>query len=415
MKNTLFREKVIEFVAKCELDLKDEFAAVDKISFENFSRILSSMKENGLAARHFSGTTGYGYDDLGRIMLAKVFADAFECESAYVSPHITSGTHAITAGLFAVLRPGDLLLSVSGRVYDTMETVICGTGNGSLKDFGIDFSAVDLIDGDFDYAAIEKVFKKRPVKVVFIQRSRGYCWRNPLKLEQIAKFVRFVKNISSETVIFVDNCYGEFTDVHEPTYFDADLIAGSLIKNPGGGIAQTGGYIAGRSDLVELAAKRLTAPSTGSETGSYYPGYLPFFQGLFQAPHTVAQAIKGGMLFVSALSKLGFKTLPNSNEKFDDIICSVEFSKKEDLLAFCRAIQAASPVDSFVTPEPSDMPGYECEVVMAAGCFVQGSSIELSCDSPMKEPYIAYLQGGLSLEHCKFALMMVLESLNLTL
>ena len=397
-------QNIQEFINQCQQDLSHEFQLVDEIAYQNFKKIHTAFQENRVALRHFSGTTGYGYDDVGRDTLCKIFADVFGCEKAIFSPNIVSGTHAISLCLFGVLRPNDLLLSISGEIYDTLQNVVNGTNIGSLKDFGISYDQIDLINGDFDYKSISNRLKQERVKMVYIQRSRGYCLRQPLSIEQIEKVCTTIKQVSPETIIFVDNCYGEFIDVKEPVAVGADLMAGSMIKNPGGGLAPTGGYIAGKELFVDLTANRLTAPSIGMEVGSYMSGYQYFYQGFYQSPHTVAQAIKGGMLFAHALTKLGFNTLPKSKESFKDIICSIEFETAEQLIKFCQTIQYASPIDSFVTPMPWDMPGYNEQVIMAAGCFVQGASIELSCDSPIKAPYVAYLQGGLSFEHTKLAL-----------
>ena len=402
-----------DFLSKCEDSLAKSFKLVDETAFANFKRIHAAFQNNRVALRHFAGTTGYGYDDAGRETLCKIFAEIFGCEKAIFSPNIVSGTHAISIALFGILRPGDTLLSISGDIYDTLQSVVCGENIGSLKDFGVNFEQIELRENNFDVQAIENTLKSKKIKMVIIQRSRGYCSRAPLTIAQISEICAKIKSLSPGTIVFVDNCYGEFVDTKEPTHVGADLIAGSLIKNPGGGLAPTGGYIAGKEYLINLAAGRLTAPSIGTEVGSYQSGYQYFYQGLYQAPHTVAQAIKGGMLFSYALSELGLNTLPKAKEPFHDIICSVVFKNAEQLIEFCQTIQYASPVDSYATPMPWDMPGYNEQVIMAAGCFVQGASIELSCDSPIKAPYTAYLQGGLSYEHAKLALAFCIEKLNL--
>ncbi|MBQ9715941.1 MAG: methionine gamma-lyase family protein [Clostridia bacterium] len=406
-------QNIQEFINQCQQELNHEFQLVDEIAYKNFKKIHQAFQENRVALRHFAGTTGYGYDDVGRDTLCKIFADVFGCEKAIFSPNIVSGTHAISLCLFGVLRPNDVLLSISGEIYDTLENVVKGSNIGSLKDFGIDYDQIELKDGDFDHQAIAERLAKQQIKMVYIQRSRGYCLRQPLSIEQIEKVCKTIKQVSPQTIIFVDNCYGEFIDTQEPVAVGADLMAGSMIKNPGGGLAPTGGYVAGKEVYVDLTANRLTAPSIGMEVGSYMSGYQYFYQGFYQSSHTVAQAIKGGMLFAHALTKLGFNTLPKSKEHFKDIICSIEFDTAEQLIKFCQTIQYASPIDSFVTPMPWDMPGYNEQVIMAAGCFVQGASIELSCDSPIKAPYVAYLQGGLSFEHTKLALEFCIEKLNL--
>lgn len=407
-------EKIKSFVDSCQADLAEEFKKTDDTAFFNFKKIHEAFQKNKVALRHFSGTSGYGYDDAGRDTLCRIFADVFKAEKAIFSPNIVSGTHAITLALFGVLRPGDTLLSVSGDIYDTLQNVVNGKDIGSLRDFGINYDQIELSNGQIDLSKVEEVLKSNhTIKMVMVQRSRGYSWRSPIAINQIEKLVKTVKEINRDIVVFVDNCYGEFVDLSEPTEVGADLIAGSLIKNPGGGLAPTGGYIAGKSNLVDLVANRLTAPSIGMEVGSYLNGYQYFYQGLYQSAHTVAQAIKGSMLFSYCLSKLGFGTLPAPGEKFEDIICSIKFNTEEELITFCQTIQYASPVDSYVTPMPWDMPGYTDQVIMAAGCFVQGASIELSCDSPIKKPYVAYLQGSLSFEHAKLALIYCLNRLNL--
>ena len=409
----IFNKETIKYVEQVEKSLSKSYSVIESIAFENFNRVLSAFQKNKVAARHFFGTTGYGYDDIGRQALCDVYADVFESESALVSPNITSGTQAISLALFGVLRPGQTLLSVSGQPYDTLHSVISGNGNGSLKDFGVSFESIELKDNDFDYNQISKYVKNKQPRVIFVQRSRGYSWKSPLSIDQIKKLVLFMKSISKDIVIVVDNCYGEFVAMHEPCSVGCDLAIGSLIKNPGGGIAHTGGYIAGKKELIELVSNRLTSPSTGNEIGSYLSGYLPYFMGLFQAPHIVSQAVKGTMLFSAAFSKLGFNTLPVKNEIPLDIICSIKFDFKDQLIKFCQQIQQCSPVDSFVLPIPWAMPGYDCDVIMAAGTFIQGSSLELSCDSPIKVPYIAYLQGGLNIEHIKTTLCSVIEKFKL--
>lgn len=401
-----------KLIQDCEQELAAQFEVVNDISLFNQEKVLNAFKENRIALRHFSGTTGYGYDDIGRDALSALFATVFSAEKAIVSPLIASGTHAISLALFGILRPGDVLLSVCGMPYDTLEEVIFGKNNGSLSDFGISFEKVDFINGQFDYENIDKKLRIKP-KVVFIQRSRGYSWRDALSMEEISKVIKFVKQKHRNAIILIDNCYGEFTEKIEPTEVGADIVVGSLIKNPGGGIAPTGGYIVGKSELIQLIGYRLTAPGVGFEIGSYVSGYRDFYQGFFIAPHVTAQAIKGSMLFGAVFEKLGYITLPKSSSPCFDIIRSIKFNTKDELIAFCQAIQAVSPVDSFATPYPWDMPGYNHQVIMAAGTFVQGASIELSADSPIKEPYIAYLQGGLTYEHIKIAVKNCVHRLNL--
>lgn len=405
-----------KLISDCETALIPQFKLLDEISLYNQKKVLSAFQNNAVQARHMFGTTGYGYDDAGRDMLCKLYADVFHAEKAIVSPNIVSGTHALTLMLFAVLRPNDELLAVSGMPYDTLTDVIMGKNKGSLADYGIKFNCIDVkvdenLTPQFDYNAIENALKSRKIKAVFAARSRGYSLRQAISVQNIADLITFVKKISPDTLVIVDNCYGEFVEKYEPTDFGADLIAGSLIKNIGGGIAPTGGYVAGKADLVEQASYRLTAPSLGMEEGSYAYGYLPYFQGLFSAPPIVKNALKGSLLFAKAYSELGFETLPRNNMMPYDIVTSIKLGSSERLIDFCGAIQAVSPIDSNVKPMPWDMPGYQDQVIMAAGAFVQGSSIELSADGPMKEPYIVYVQGGLTYEHAVIALEHTLKAI----
>ncbi len=405
-------------ISQCETELAPQYAVLDDIALYNQKKVLDAFKNNSIQARHMYGTTGYGYDDAGRDSLCRLYADIFHAENAIVSPNIVSGTHALTLMLFGVLRPGDKLLAVSGMPYDTLSDVISGKNKGSLKDFGIDFAHIELKNGEnltptFDFDAIEKELSNGNIKAVFAARSRGYSLRQAISVEQIAELVKFVKKISPKTLVLIDNCYGEFVQKIEPTDVGADLIAGSLIKNIGGGIAPTGGYIAGKSELVEQISYRLTAPSLGMEEGSYVYGYLPYYQGLFLAPSVVRNALKGSLLFAKAYTKLGFETLPRDNMQPFDIVTSIKLDSAEQLIEFCGAIQEISPIDSNVKPIPWDMPGYQHQVIMAAGAFVQGSSIELSADSPIKEPYIAYVQGGLTYEHAVLAVEHTLERLKI--
>ena len=408
-----FLQKNIEIVENAHKKSLKLFSQIDKIALINQKKVLDAFRKNAVQARHFYGTTGYGYDDIGRDTLCRVFADVFGAEDAVVSPLIANGTHALTLALFAVLRPGDTFISVSGKPYDTLDEVISGENIGSLRDFKVNFSSIELekngkIAADKTVSAVKKL---KP-KLVFIQRSRGYSQRDALSVADIARAADKIKSANPETLIMVDNCYGEFVEAHEPTEFGADLIVGSLIKNAGGGFAPTGGYIAGKKDLISLVAGRLTAPSLGNEVGSCVSGYLPYYQGLFMAPVTVANALKSSVLFGRIYGDLGYKTLPAAGKPCNDIIRSIVFNDKDKLIKFCQAIQQASPIDSNVTPEPWDMPGYNDKVIMAAGAFVQGSSIELSADSPIRPPYIAYLQGGLTYEHAKIAALYTLEKLN---
>lgn len=406
-----------QLMIQSEIELKDQFARLDDIALYNQQKVLDAYKNQAIQARHLFGTTGYGYDDIGRDTLCRLYADVFHTENAIVSPNIVSGTHALTLMLFGVLRPGDTLLAVSGMPYDTLTDVILAENKGSLKDFGVKFEKIDLktnpdLTPEFDFTAIENALKSRFIKAVFVARSRGYSLRQAISVEKVGKMIEFVKKISPKTLVLVDNCYGEFVEKIEPTDVGADLIAGSLIKNIGGGIAPTGGYIAGKNALVEQVSYRLTAPSLGMEEGSYVYGYLPYYQGLFLAPSVVKNALKGSLLFAKAYTKLGFETLPRDDMYPYDIVTSIKLGSADKLIDFCGAIQEISPIDSNVKPMPWDMPGYQDKVIMAAGAFVQGSSIELSADSPIKEPYIAYVQGGLTYEHAYLAVQHTLETLN---
>ena len=398
-----------------EEDLKESFEKINDIALYNQEKVLKAFQNNHIALRHFSSTTGYGYDDIGRDTLCKLFADVFSCEKAIVSPLIANGTHALTLALFGILRPNDTLLYVSGEPYDTLQDVIKGDNIGSLKDFGVKFDKVELLEnGDFDKELIkEKLLVYQP-KMISIQRSRGYSWRSAVTISKFDDIIKFIRQYSPKSVIMVDNCYGEFVEKLEPSDVGADLIVGSLIKNPGGGLAPTGGYIAGKAEFVDLVAGRLTAPGIGMEVGSYNSSYQYFYQGLFMAPHVVAQAMKASMLFSAVFSSYGYDVMPKPNKLGADIITSIKFNNADELIKFCQAVQQCSPIDSFVLPEPWDMPGYNHKVIMAAGTFVQGASIEMSADSPIKEPYIAYFQGSLTYEHAKIALKKCLELIGLS-
>lgn len=403
-----------ELIKQSEKELVSHFKLADEISQFNQEKVLRAFNSHSLALRHFNATTGYGYGDDGRFALGEVFAEAFGAEAGIVSPALLSGTHALTVALFGVLRTGDAVLCISGAPYDTIRGVIYGEGNGSLKDFGISFDCVDLTeDGRFDKEKIEKeVFRlKDRLKMIYIQRSRGYELRDAFSVAQMGEICAFVRSLGFEGCIFTDNCYGEFVEKQEPCEVGADVAVGSLIKNPGGGLAPTGGYIVGKEKYVDLIGKRLTAPSIGNEVGSYAYGYRLFYQGLFLAPHTVNQAIKGSLLIGKCMERLGYENFPKLEKAPSDITRAIRFDTAEQLCAFIQSVQEASPIDSFVTLEPWDMPGYDSKVIMAAGCFVEGASIELSADAPVKPPYTAYFQGGLTYEHCKFALRKILEKL----
>ncbi|HKM11595.1 MAG TPA: methionine gamma-lyase family protein [Bacilli bacterium] len=408
--------RIEEIIKLAENELSELFCQFEETALFNQGKVLKAFQNNNVAQRHFAGSTGYGYDDIGRDTLCKLYADVFKADNALVSPNIVSGTHALTIMLFGTLRPNDTLLSISGQPYDTLNDVLVGENVGSLKDFGINFDKIELkIDSNevpkFDLEKIAEYLTNKRVKAVFIQRSRGYNWRQALSCEEISRACALVKKISPKTAILVDNCYGEFVEKIEPLEVGADVIAGSLIKNAGGGFAPTGGYIAGNGELITQISYRLTASSIGNEVGSNAYGYLPYYQGLFMAPTTVKNALKCSALFAKSFSQLGFSTMPKPNVKPYDIVTSINFNTKEQLIAFCRSIQHASPIDSFLTLEPWDMPGYKHQVIMAAGTFIQGSSVELSADSPIKEPYIAYLQGALTYEHAKIAVTAAIESI----
>lgn len=391
----------------CEAQLAARFAEIDRVARGNTKRVMEAFQEFRVSEACFAGTTGYGYDDLGRETLDKIWARVFGAEAALVRTGFVNGTHAIASALFAAVGPGELLMPLMGAPYDTLRTAIGITGDayGSLAFYGVKYAEVPTKDGGPDLAAIEReVGEKRP-RAVLIQRSRGYDSRRALSAEEAGELCRLVKRVSPDTVCVVDNCYGEFTELAEPTMLGADLAAGSLIKNPGGGLAPTGGYIAGRADLVERAAYRLTVPGIGGECGCTLGTNRQLYQGLFLAPHTTAQALKTAALCAAMLEKLGFDTEPGPQEPRYDIIQTITLKTPENLKRFCRGIQAGSPVDSYVTPEPWQMPGYEDEVIMAAGAFIQGSSIELSADGPMRAPYRAFLQGGLTYESGRLGIM----------
>ena len=404
-------ERLIE---ESELALQANFKKADEISEYNQEKVLKAFNKHGIALRHFNGSTGYGYGDEGRFVLGDVYADSFGAEAGIVSPAILSGTHALTVALFGVLRTGDAVLCISGMPYDTIRGVIYGDGNGSLKDFGITFDCVDLDEnGKFDKAAIQREIQRigARLKMIYIQRSRGYELRDAFTVAEIGEICTFVRENGFDGCIFTDNCYGEFVEKQEPCDVGSDIAVGSLIKNPGGGLAPTGGYIVGKEQYIKRIGKRLTAPSIGNEVGSYAYGYRLFYQGLFLAPHTVNQAIKGSLVIGKCMETLGYENFPKLDKTPADITRAIRFDTAKQLCDFIQSVQEASPVDSFVTLEPWDMPGYDSKVIMAAGCFVDGASIELSADAPVKEPYTAYFQGGLTYEHCKYALKKILQKL----
>lgn len=402
-------------LSDAEQSLHQQFSALDKIEQVNFARVMDAFRAEQVAVRHFAPTTGYGYGDDGRDTLEQIYARIFGCEDALVRPAIASGTHALALCLYGLLRPGDILIAGSGKPYDTLESVIGLTdevGQGSLKDYGIEYRQVDLKDNDVDVEELLRHLDEPRVRVVALQRSRGYDWRPSLSVKRLGEVAKAVHEKRPDVVVMVDNCYGEFVQTIEPTHVGCDIIVGSLIKNPGGGLAPTGGYIAGRKDLVEKCSYRLTSPGIGREVGSYLGGYDRFYQGLFFAPHVVMQAVKGVALASAVFSKLGYAVNPTPQEERYDIIQAIKFEQSQKLIAFCQGIQYASPIDSHVTPEPWDMPGYQDPVIMAAGTFVSGASIELSADAPIRAPYTAYMQGGLTYAHVRYALGHVLEHMT---
>lgn len=408
-------DKTLKLVSEAEESIKEQFKHIENICEINQLRVMKAFADNRVSDSHFVATTGYGYDDLGRDTLDRVYADIMGAEDALVRHNFISGTHTISTALFAVLRPNDILVSITGKPYDTLEEVIGiqgEAGNGSLKDFGVKYVQIDLKhDGTPDLEQIKFTLTHMNVKAVTIQRSKGYGWRPTYSAKDIGALIEFVKEISSETICIVDNCYGEFVETEEPTAYGADLIAGSLIKNPGGGLAPTGGYIAGKQKYVELCAYRLTSVGIGKEAGASLGFNRQMYQGLFMAPHVVSQALKAAVLCSSVFEKLGFEVDPKPNEIRHDIIQSIKFGDPDKVTAFCQGIQKGAPVDSFVTPEPWDMPGYSSQVIMAAGAFVQGASIELSADAPIKPPYIAYMQGGLTYESAKLGIMVAADKM----
>ncbi|MCI8836556.1 MAG: hypothetical protein HFG74_00645 [Hungatella sp.] len=402
--------QVLNFGNKVEESLKGRFRAIDETAEYNQLKVIKAMQDNRVCEAHFAASTGYGYNDFGRDTLEKVYADLFQAESALVRPQLMSGTHALHVALSGNLRPGDEILSPNGKPYDTLEEVIgIRNSTGSLKEYGVSYRQVELLaDGSFDFDGIEKAINEK-TKIMTIQRSKGYDTRPSFSVKQIGEVIAFAKKIKPELICMVDNCYGEFVETTEPTQAGADMAVGSLIKNPGGGLAPIGGYIVGTQACIDRAAYRLSAPGLGREVGASLGLNQSFFQGLFLAPVVVANALKGAIFAANVYERLGFPVVPNSREERHDIIQSITFGTKEGVIAFCQGIQAAAPVDSFVTPEPWDMPGYDAPVIMAAGAFVQGSSIELSADGPIKEPYAVYFQGGLTWYHAKLGILKSLQ------
>ena len=412
-KNFGIADAVSDFWLEVEGSLKDRFERLDEVAEYNQMKVLAAMQKHRVSAECFNGTTGYGYNDLGRDTLEEVYATCFKGEAALVRPQITCGTHALALALMSNVRPGDEILSPVGKPYDTLEEVIgIRPSKGSLAEYGVSYRQVDLLpDGSFDFEHIKEAINER-TKLVTIQRSKGYATRPTLSVARIGELISYIKGIKPDVICMVDNCYGEFVEEQEPLEVGADMIVGSLIKNPGGGLAPIGGYIVGKKECVENAAYRLTSPGLGKEVGASLGVIQSFYQGFFLAPTVVSGALKGAIFAANIYEKLGFEVVPNGSESRHDIIQAVAFHNPDALIAFCEGIQAAAPVDSYVTPEPWAMPGYDSDVIMAAGAFVQGSSIELSADGPIKPPYAVYFQGGLTWYHAKLGILMSLQKLK---
>lgn len=409
----MYQNQILEYIHNEEKELQVQFNNIDLLVEKNSLKVLEAFQKNNLSESHFSSTTGYGYNDIGRDTIEKIYSDIFNCEDALVRSQFISGSHALTVCLFALLRPNDILLSISGLPYDTLHEVIGIKENkSSLKSYGINYEQIDLVDNEFNYEAIEKTLKSKKIKVIEIQRSKGYSTRKSITIESLERVITFIKNISPETIIMIDNCYCEFVSDKEPTEVGADIVVGSLIKNLGGGIAPNGAYIVGKKDLIELAAERLTVPGEGKEVGPTLGINKQILQGLFLAPSVVGSALKTAILTSKVLEDMGYQVEPRYNEKRADIVQNIIFGNRDDLIKYCVGIQKGSPIDSFAIPMPWDMPGYDDQVIMAAGAFTQGSSIELSCDGPLRDPYIAYQQGGLTYEYGKLGLISAINELK---
>ncbi|EOU2034352.1 methionine gamma-lyase family protein [Clostridium perfringens] len=410
-----FTDETIKLYNQAIIDVENEFKIYDEIREFNQLKVLKAFQEERISDNHFTNSTGYGYGDIGRDTLDLVYARIFNAEKALVRPHFVNGTHALGTALLGNLRPGDTILAVTGSPYDTLHSVIGISGEeniGSLKEYGVNYKQVDLVDGKINIEkALEMIKEDESIKLIHMQRSTGYGWRNAFQVKELGEAIKAIKELREDLIVFVDNCYGEFIDIIEPTDVGADLIAGSLIKNIGGGIAPTGGYIVGKEKYVEQASYRLTVPGIGAECGCTFGVMKDFYQGLFLAPHVAIEALKGAIFCARIMELAGFEVLPKYNDKRSDIIQAIKFNDKEKLIKFCKGVQYASPIDSFVECEPWAMPGYSDEVIMAAGAFIQGSSIELSADAPIREPYIAYLQGGLTFDHAKIGILIALNNI----
>ena len=410
-----FTDETIKLYNQAIIDVENEFKIYDEIREYNQLKVLKAFQEERISDNHFTNSTGYGYGDIGRDTLDLVYARIFNAEKALVRPHFVNGTHALGTALFGNLRLGDTILAVTGSPYDTLHSVIGISGEeniGSLKEYGVNYKQVDLVDGKINIEkALEMIKEDESIKLIHMQRSTGYGWRNAFQVKELGEAIKAIKELREDLIVFVDNCYGEFIDIIEPTDVGADLIAGSLIKNIGGGIAPTGGYIVGKEKYVEQASYRLTVPGIGAECGCTFGVMKDFYQGLFLSPHVAIEALKGAIFCARIMELAGFEVLPKYNDKRSDIIQAIKFNDKEKLIKFCKGVQYASPIDSFVECEPWAMPGYSDEVIMAAGAFIQGSSIELSADAPIREPYIAYLQGGLTFDHAKIGVLIALNNI----
>ena len=408
----MINKKIKEIITKAEKELKKEFEIIEENCEFNSEKVLTAFQKNEVSEIHFNQTTGYGYGDIGRDVIEKIYSDIFKTEDALVRGQFISASHALTVTLFGLLRPNDIMLSISGKPYDTLDSVIGITeNNSSLKSFGIKYEQIDLVKNDFDYEKIKQRLLKKELKIklIEIQRSRGYALRESISLEKIEKVIKTIREIDNSVIIMIDNCYGELTNKIEPSELGADILVGSLIKNLGGGIAPNGAYVVGKHDLIELVSERLTLPGEGKEVGPSLGMNKKILQGLFMAPSVVANSLKTAVLTAKVMENLGYKVTPKSNEKRTDIVQTIEFGNQKDLINYVQGIQLGSPIDSNSLPVPDDMPGYDDQVIMAAGAFVQGSSIELSCDAPLREPYVAFQQGGLTYEYGKLGLMKAIE------
>ena len=402
-----------KYVLECEKEIQDELNNIDDIIYFNSKKVIKAFKNNNLSEYHFNSTTGYGYNDIGRDTIEKIYADIFKSEDALVRNQFISGTHALTVSLFGILRPNDVMLCISGEPYDTLHEVIgIKENDSSLKSFGIKYEQIDLIDNDFDYKKIQDRLEKKDVKLVYIQRSKGYSTRKSIHIDKVEQIIKSIKKINNEVIIMIDNCYCEFVTTKEPIEVGADICIGSLIKNLGGGIASNGAYVVGKKQYIELISERLTVPGEGKEVGPSLGANKQLLQGLFFAPSVVGSALKTAILTSYTLEKLGYKVEPKYNEKRVDIVQNIIFEDKDKLIKYCKGIQSGSPIDSNSSPIPTDMPGYDDQVIMAAGAFTQGSSIELSCDGPIRPPFVAYQQGGLTYEYGKIGLISAIKELN---